>query len=351
MTELEPATNSYNYEEPSGAAATELALKLAFGEHSSQLDSNSVKSALQVDVRCLTKIKLYHGRYKSALRVHSPNSIDYMQSFPSKGSGRHVINGKAMTSTTRKGLLAEPGELRLSYGAEFEHLAVFLDPSALSGTLAALIGAPTSAKLELDFSTYDALPEARVLRRLISLLTVELNADGATASPIVTAELEQAVLVAFLSGNPHNHSRLLESGPLDSAPWQLRRVEEYIEANWDQPISIEALAIVTGSSARSIFHSFKSYRGYSPMRFVKQVRLEHVREILSKPCSGMTVTSAAFACGFGNLGHFAGAYQRVFGETPSTTLSRTKGHQDPFRTISRDLATAGSCFNHDTARS
>jgi len=102
-------------------------------------------------------------------------------------------------------------------------------------------------------------------------------------------------------------------------------VEEYIEANWDQPVTIEALPIVADASARSIFHSFREHRGYSPMNLVKQIRLRHVREMLSRPDSEVTVTNAAFACGFGNLGHFAVAYKQVFGETPSGTLTRARG--------------------------
>jgi len=52
------------------------------------------------------------------------------------------------------------------------------------------------------------------------------------------------------------------------------------------------------------------------MRFVKQVRLRHGREMLNNPNSATSVTGVAFDCGFGNLGHFANDYQRAFGETP-----------------------------------
>ena len=143
------------------------------------------------------------------------------------------------------------------------------------------------------------------------------------ASPL--AELEQAILVAFLCGVDHNYGRLLNARPSGAAPWQVRRVEEYIEANWDQPVAIEALAIVANASARSIFHSFREHRSYSPSNFVKQVRLRHAGEMLNRPSDETSVTSVAFDCGFGNLGHFAKDYQQAFGETPSATLNRSKG--------------------------
>ena len=101
---------------------------------------------------------------------------------------------------------------------------------------------------------------------------------------------------------------------------QVRRAEAYVEANWEQPLSIEALAHVTGVSARTLFHSFRKSRGYSPMDFVKRIRLNHARRMLQDTRNATSVTDVAFTCGFGNLGHFSGYYRRAFGETPSATL-------------------------------
>ena len=229
-----------------------------------------------------------------------------------------------MTSSPRKGMLAEPGCIDLAYGPNFEHSSIFIEPDVLSNTLAALLGRPAD-RLRLDFRDYGSLPEALMVRRLVNLLMAELDAKDSAAAPQVIAELEQAILVAFLCGNNHNYSAQLNGRPLAAAPWQVQRTEEYIEANWDQPITMEALAVVANASARSIFHSFKAHRGFSPMKFVKQVRLNRAREMLSSPPCGATVTRVAFACGFGNLGHFANDYHQVFGEAPSATLNRARG--------------------------
>ena len=110
--------------------------------------------------------------------------------------------------------------------------------------------------------------------------------------------------------------------------WQVRRAEAYIETHWDQPITIRALARATAASSRSIFQHFKSSRGQSPMSFVKQVRLRHAKEMLERPDPARSVTQTAIACGFGNLGHFAGDYFKYFGERPSDTLRRAKGQLD-----------------------
>jgi AraC-like DNA-binding protein len=311
--------------EPFGTALTDL-----FGKHLLELGDDPDDFSADIRVCRLNKLKLYRGRYRRGVGIQSLNAASFMQSFPIQGAGRHIINGIEMTSTSRKGILAEPGALRLSFGPDYEHDAIFLDPDALAKTLSGLVGAPQSDQLKLDFSDYQARPEAPAMRRLVKLLTTELYDAESPPSDLVVAELEQAVLVAFLCGNRSNHSRFLEGSARAAAPWQLRRVEEYIEENWDQPISIEALVIVANLSGRSIFHSFKEHRGVSPMKYVKQVRLKHAREMLCNPSSTTNVTNTSYACGFGNLGHFASDYQRVFGEPPSATLNRAREQLRPW---------------------
>ena len=65
------------------------------------------------------------------------------------------------------------------------------------------------------------------------------------------------------------------------------------------------------------------------MAFARMVRLRHARERLSAPDPETSVTTVAFACGFGNLGHFARDYREAFGERPSVTLSRAMGSTPP----------------------
>ena len=308
-----------------GSDALSALLAKQFPDHFIELRSGARDLRAQIGLCPLNGIQLFYGRYESAFRIQLADSPLFMQSFPIYGCGETVNNGFAMTSSPTKGALVEPGKVAFSPAQNFEHLVTLIDPKALFKTIAALVGTPAVGELKMDFSDFRVRPEPRLLRSLVKLLAAELDTNNSPPSALVIAELEQAILVAFLCGNNHNHSGLLNGQPPSAAPWQIRRVEDYIEANWDQPISIEALAVVANASARSIFHSFKEHRRYSPMNFVKQVRLKHAREILSARANEVTVTSAAFACGFGNLGHFATDYQRAFGETPSATLHRAKG--------------------------
>jgi AraC-like DNA-binding protein len=279
----------------------------------------------RVNLCRLQRLSLCYASFEGAFSVKVPESCSFAQGLPTRGTGEYVSNGMVIPDSPHKGATAMPGPLELSYAADFEVFAVFMKPDALSDTLSGLIGAPLGKKLELDKSNYDWRPEPRMMRALVGPMIVELDREDEDVSPLVLAELERAILVAYLCGTGHNYSRLLDGRPRRVAPSQVRLVEEYIEAHWNQPVSIEGLAVAANASARSVFHAFKEFRGYSPMHFLKHERLRRAREMLAKPDFNETVTNVTFACGFGNMGRFAHDYQKAFGEMPSETLSRSKG--------------------------
>lgn len=136
-------------------------------------------------------------------------------------------------------------------------------------------------------------------------------------------QLTQSAPASSISVEYNDRSQLQRQAP-GLAPWQVRRAEEYIEANWNRVIRIEDIAEVTNVSARSIFRTFRHSRGCSPMEFARQLRLRHAQELLMAPSPDVTVTDIAMACGFGDLGRFSKDYRAAFGESPSRALNRAK---------------------------
>ena len=103
---------------------------------------------------------------------------------------------------------------------------------------------------------------------------------------------------------------------------QIRLVEEYLEAHATQPIDMQIIAKQTGHSVSSIYRAFRRYRGYTPMEFLKRIRMRLVRQNLLHAYPGSSVTTIALDCGFAHLGRFAVDYKRYFGESPSETIKR-----------------------------
>jgi len=129
----------------------------------------------------------------------------------------------------------------------------------------------------------------------------------------------------WLATRPSARPNIPDDRARPAASWQVRRVEEYIEANWDKPITIEELAHKTGVGVRNIFITFGKARGRTPMAFLRSVRLQHARRMLQAPNEQTSVTAVGLTCGFHNAGHFARYYRQAFNELPSTTLYNAKG--------------------------
>jgi len=207
-----------------------------------------------------------------------------------------------------------------AYAPGFEHFGLRIKADCLLSKLAALIGATPWRELQFDQTMRADNAAIGNLRRTLMFFAAEL--ERATPA-LAIAELEQALIVSFICSNRHNYSAFLDNNARPVGSWQVRRAEEYIEAHWNQPMTIEELARVTSAGARSIFYQFKKDRGQSPMAFVKQVRLRHARHMLERN-PNPSVTATALACGFSNLGHFARDYFKRFGERPSDTIKRRK---------------------------
>jgi len=245
------------------------------------------------------------------------------------GFAATTINGVATTIDARQSCITSPGQAAaMDFGRGYEQMLLRVKASALDKKLTALIGRKPKGSLEFVAAASNDNPHVTNLRQLIVFLSGQLNSSPVALPPVVLGELQQAVTLSFLSAFQHSFSRFLDGDPLAAAPRHVRLVEEFIEANWKLPITIEKLMAVTDISARGIFKAFQRSRGYSPMVFAKRIRLQHARQMMSDPAPGTTVTAVAFACGFANLGHFAKDYREMFGEKPSDTLERSRRTRD-----------------------
>jgi AraC-like DNA-binding protein len=260
------------------------------------------------------------------VRLEVPAANFFRQPIFLRG-GADIRFGRIERKITNEETCVVPPEVSddVDISGGFEQFVLRIKASSLLNKLAALMGAAPSRKLVFDQTTRANGQAIGNLRRMVMFFASELDALGPKMPSLAVAELEQALIVSFICNNPHNHSAFLDRRRSSAASWQVRRAEEYIEAHWNQPITIEALVRETSASARSLFDQFKRSRGQSPMAFVKQIRLQRARDMLVRTDLNPSVTETALACGFSNLGHFASDYFKQFGERPSDTLKHGKG--------------------------
>ena len=209
--------------------------------------------------------------------------------------------------------VVEPGHARLTLRLKHETLVQ---------KLTTLLGVKPKSELSFEPAIAACEPYTQGLLRLVFFLSQQLDSTASKLPAAVYLELEQAVQIAFLWASRHNFSHVLLHEEKRPASAIVSRLEEYIEAHWQDAVTVERLVAEAGVSARSVFRAFELARGYSPMAFARTVRLRHAHQMLAAPEKETTVTAVAFICGFGNLGHFARDYRQAFGERPSETLNR-----------------------------
>jgi AraC-like DNA-binding protein len=260
------------------------------------------------------------------VRAHCAGINAVRQQFCLQGSAVTSFGSQTLqVDADRPCLIPAHSDAIFAFERDFTQLVLYVDTDALRSTLSGLIGIPISQTIAFATPTDPNRPELRRLRPLIGYFVSELDRDDSRLSEPAFVELEQTLLVSFLHANRHNFSHLLERDLRRSPPRQVRRAEEFIEANWNRPLTAEAISAATGVGMRSLLEAFRRARGYSPMAFVKRVRLMKAREMLMRPAENTSVAAVACACGFDNPGHFSGNYRRAFGELPSQTLTKVKG--------------------------
>ena len=71
------------------------------------------------------------------------------------------------------------------------------------------------------------------------------------------------------------------------------------------------------------FDSFKEYTGFSPARYILDIRISKVKEALTN--STLPVKQIAYDFGFENYDYFFTAFRSLTGKTPSEYRALTQG--------------------------
>ena len=140
--------------------------------------------------------------------------------------------------------------------------------------------------------------------------------------PLVSDRVASGLVSLLLASMPHNKSHAIDKAGEATAPFFVRRAEQFIEEHARDAIALAELTGVAGVSARALQMGFRRFRDTTPMAYLRS-RLELARTELAKAGQQRgSVATVANAFGFGHLGRFARDYERRFGELPSQTLCR-----------------------------
>jgi len=173
--------------------------------------------------------------------------------------------------------------------------------------------------------------ELRVVNRIVDsrlgALMAAVNAERVAGFPsgrLFLDSIEQALAVALVNDYAFRRpSPRIYRGGL--TPARLRKVVELVDAEMDGDLSLDELADAAGLSITHFSRMFRKSTGQSPHQFVLHRRVEHAKEMLR--AAEMSVLDVAVACGFKSQQHFARAFHRLCGASP-TEYRQEFAHQD-----------------------
>ena len=91
-------------------------------------------------------------------------------------------------------------------------------------------------------------------------------------------------------------------------------------SGFEDDLSIQELGREFNISQRQLERQFSKYAGVSPLRFIKDCRLNKASQLLQ--VTDMGILDVAIACGFSSNSSFRSAFKQKFGVNPSDFVGR-----------------------------
>ena len=99
------------------------------------------------------------------------------------------------------------------------------------------------------------------------------------------------------------------------APWQLRRVVEYLDAHLPERVDLAHLAALAGLSQSHFSRAFKASTGMAPYRWQLDARIRRAQALLID--TSASLDDVAEATGFADAVHFGRTFRKLTGATPA----------------------------------
>ncbi|MFU3251456.1 AraC family transcriptional regulator [Pseudomonas aeruginosa] len=273
--------------------------------------------------RCrIASIDLFQFSYgeRVSINISSPDDDAYYLHMIMSGACSLSSHGHEHDFIPGEILLINPDDtLKLRYSNDYEKLVIRLPASLIKAVCDER--QYVMPRDGVHFSPVHRLSQENNIFSLLSLVCREAENEP---NDLQIQRHYAKILVGKLLSLPGNNLRLKA---LAGESVSFDRIEEVIEQNLKNDISLNQLAELLDVSIYSLFPVFEKHVHTTPKRYIRQRKLEAVRIHLSDPAAVINnITEVALSYGFYHLGRFAEMYRNAFGELPSETFS--KHHED-----------------------
>ncbi len=256
--------------------------------------------------------------------AHDVTELDHFHDFCElvlvlSGRGRHILEGESFPVAAGNVFVVQGSQVHaFRERDELVLVNVMYDPDRLplpENLLRRLPGYSALFKLEPSFRSAHRFSSRLQLDReslgTARSLAAEIGREATEEKPgHEAARLGTLVqLMAFLS----RHYGRSEAGE-SRALLRVGGLISTLEQRFNEPWTLEDLAIAAGFSRTSFLRIFRRATGESPIEFLIGLRVEAAKRMLRE--TTLSMTEIAHECGFGDSNYFSRRFRQATGRTP-----------------------------------
>ncbi|AXO63941.1 AraC family transcriptional regulator [Pseudomonas sp. phDV1] len=270
----------------------------------------------------LGEISLSRLRYGAKVEINcDPLDGCFLIQMPICGTANIIVGSHELADGGENASVLSPSDAaHMQWSHDMDQLIMRVSRNLLERTLVGHLGHPLNEPLKFEHSfAWRSSPAWRCL--LSYLMECAAQYPDLAQHKFVLPQIEQLTTSILLATHQHNYSEATPARRNTILPRHVRRVQDFITAHAHEQISPEQLATIAGVSLRSLYSGFREFLGVSPMQYLRDLRMENVREELVSG-EATNVAGVALRWGFAHLGRFSTEYKQRYGETPRQTLRR-----------------------------
>ena len=149
----------------------------------------------------------------------------------------------------------------------------------------------------------------------VAPLDLMLNIVAQRLGSTVVASVADQFVVEYVRDHKDRQKVPLQV-QVESMHPALAEVVALMQANIEEPLSLEELSQFSHLSQRQLQRIFREQFAVTPSHYYLSLRLYRARELLRQ--TGMSITEVMRACGFQSACHFSKSYRDEFAATPSS---------------------------------
>lgn len=264
----------------------------------------------------------------TSLRIEVTNNAHTCLAFPLHGHARLRIQGRAFQWGVGSGSLFVPAGSgpQEAESTDQNVLMLQIDRAALDNAARAVLGLARDEAVDLGCDRPRVLGACAGLRLEAFARHIGSTIDLHDGDPQLLHRLGVQDFIyrqLVLLFRPDWRSAIPQP-PQAAAPQRRRMVDRVCDAmlaDLSARFTISELAALGGMSVRGLQYAFQHRFGQSPMQWLRDQRLDHVRRRLQAGAQD-SIGQMALDCGFATASGFSAHYRRRYGELPTAT--RTK---------------------------